>query len=117
MRTLIFDHYEFKHPESEQGLKISIAGKHERFPDQFPDVAAFASSLLPKRARQLPSAIAFRDDIGPGFVRDYLQQYAGIVLPNPCDWPTYVLSNEWNDWDAFLVGPSLFIRFHWWTSA
>jgi hypothetical protein len=115
MRTLSFDQYEFDPPDSEQGLVISIAVRDER---TFPDVAAFAHAVWSDEApERLPSPVSFAEEIGPGNVRAYLRQYAGIELPTPCDWPTYVRCDDWNDWEAVLAGPSLFVRYHWWTTA
>ena len=115
MRTLTFDAYEFDTPDGEEGLEISVAAKDER---AFANVSAFASKVWGIEATgKLSSPVAFAEDIGPGNVRAYLQRYAGVRLPTPCSWPTYVLSNEWNDFDAILAGPANFVRYHWRTSA
>jgi hypothetical protein len=115
MRTLTFDQFEFDPPDAEEGLEISIATRRDR---PFPDLATFASAVWgAEKAGNLPRPIPFEERIGPGNVRVYLQRYAALMLPDPCEWPTYVVSNEWNDWDAVLVGPETLIRYHWWTTA
>ena len=119
MRTLTFDQWEFDPPDAEEGLEISIAARNDLL---YPSVVAFA------RAAQcigsdgdLAAPIPFDEGLGgangPGHVRTYLQRYAGVTLPTPCDWPTHVIANEWNDFDAVLVGPTTFIRYHWSTTA
>jgi hypothetical protein len=115
MHTLSFDQFEFDPPDSEQALVISIAARDDR---TFPDVAAFACAVWGDEASgKLAHPVPFAEDIGPGNVRAYLRRYAGIELPTPCDWSTHVLSDEWNDWEAVLAGPAIFVRYHWWTTA
>lgn len=115
MRTLTFDQWEFEPPDGEEGLEISIAAKNNLL---YPNVAAFADAVYGiKSDRNLASPIPFSEGIGPGNVRTYLQRYAGLDLPTPCDWPTHVILNDWNDFDAVLVGPTMFIRYHWSTTA
>jgi hypothetical protein len=115
MRTLTFDQWEFEPPDGEERLEISIAAKDER---AYSSVAAFAGAVYGiKSAGKLSSPVPFTDAIGPGNVRAYLARYAGVKLPTPCTWPTHVISDDWNDFDAVLAGPTTFIRYHWWTSA
>jgi hypothetical protein len=115
MRTLSFDQFEFDPPDSEQALVISIAARDEHI---FPDVADFARAVWgDEDPGKLSRPVPFAEDIGPGNVRAYLRQYAGVALPTPCHWPTYVLADEWNDWEAVLAGPTIFLRYHWWTTA
>jgi hypothetical protein len=115
MRTLTFDQWEFEPPDGEQRLEISIAAKSDR---AYANVAAFAGAVYGiKSAGKLSSPVSFTEHIGPGNIRAYLQRYAGVKLPTPCNWPTHVISNDWNDFDAVLAGPATFIRYHWWTTA
>ena len=115
MRTLTFNQYEFDPPDAEEGLEISIATKRDR---RIRDVVAFAAEVLGVDAsKRLPSPVPFTEAIGPGHVRTYLHRYAGVTLPTPCDWPSYIFSNDWNDFDAVLVGPEIFVRYHWSTTA
>jgi hypothetical protein len=97
MRTLTFDQYEFDPPDSEEGLEISIVTKRDH---PFPDVVGFASAVLGAEAeKKLPSPIAFKScDRSPN-VAAYLARYAGVTLPSPCDWPTFVVSDDWDDWE------------------
>jgi hypothetical protein len=119
MRTLTFDQWEFDSPDAEEGLEISIAAKNEFL---YPDAVAFARAAHGiKFDESLVAAVPFTEELGatngPGHVRAYLHRYAGVTLPSPCDWPTHIISNEWNDFDAVLVGPTIFIRYHWSTTA
>jgi hypothetical protein len=115
MRTLTFDQFEFDPPDAEEALEISIATKRDR---SFPDVVAFASAVLGCDAPgKLPPPIAFREWGRSAGVRAYLQRHASVVLPDSCNWPTYIMSDDWDDWDALIVGPDMLIRYHWWTTA
>src|SRR5215217_7930490 len=101
MRTLIFDQWEFEPPDGEEGLEISITTKDD---PRYLDVAAFAGAVCGiKSVGRLSSPVPFTEAIGPGNVRAYLRRYAGVKLPTPCRWPTYVISNDWNDFDAVLA--------------
>jgi hypothetical protein len=119
MRTLTFDQWEFDPPDAEEGLEISIAAKNDFL---YPNAAAFARAAHAiKFDEGLAAPVPFTEEIGatngPGHVRTYLQRYAGVTLPMPCDWPTHIILNDWNDFDAVLVGPTVFIRYHWSTTA
>lgn len=115
MRTLSFDQFEFDPPEGEEGLEVAIVTKRDR---PFPDLFVFAASMWgPDVASALPEPVAFKEKLGPGNIREYLKQYADLELPMPCEWPTYILCDDWNDWDAIIAGPDLWIRYHWSTSA
>ena len=115
MRTLKFNQFEFDRSDSEESLEISIVTKRDWY---FPDMLAFASSVWgAEAAKALPPPTTFEEHIGPGNVRDYLKKYADLTLPTPCEWTTYVVSNDWNDWDAILVGPEIQIHYHWGTTA
>jgi hypothetical protein len=115
MRTLTFDRWEFDPPDGEEGLEIAIAAKDDR---TYPNVAAFARAVYGiKSDGKLSSPVPFTEQICPGHLRELLRRYARVELPTPCHWQTHILSNEWNDFDAVLAGPTLFIRCHWWTSA
>lgn len=115
MRTLTFDQYEFDPPDAEEGLEISIVTKRDL---PFPDVVAFASAVLGSdSAQKLPPPIAFQAWGRAAGARAYLQRYASVMLPGSCDWPTYVVSDDWDDSDALIVGPDMLIRYHWWTTA
>ena len=115
MRTLTFDQWEFDPPDGEEGLEVAIAAKDAR---TYANVSSFAAAVYgSKSAGKLSSPVAFTEGIGPGNVRDNLRRFAGVKLPTPCDWRMYVIANEWNDFDAVLAGPDIFIRYHWWTTA
>jgi hypothetical protein len=115
MRTLTFDHWEFEPPDGEEGLEISIAVKHDLL---FPSVEAFADAVYGiKPRRDLAAPVPFAEGMGQGDIRKYLKRYAGLELPTPCDWPMHIVSNDWDDFDAVLVGPTMLLRYHWSTTA
>jgi hypothetical protein len=118
MRTLTFDQWEFDPPDGEEGLEISIAAKNDVL---YPNVAAFARAVHGFKFDESLTSVAFAEELGAangtGHVRTYLQRFAGVTLPTPCDWPTYIVSNDWNDFDAVLVGPTIYVRYHWSTTA
>ena len=105
--------------DAEEGLEISIAAKNDFL---YPNVVAFARAVHGfEFGESLAAPVLFTEEFGaangPGHVRTYLQRYAGVTLPTPCDWPTYIVSNDWNDFDAVLVGPTIYVRYHWSTTA
>jgi hypothetical protein len=115
MRTLTFDPFEFDNPSTEETLELWIAAKGD-FP--FPDVRSFVESAASvKSAEVLGPAGPFRERFGYGMVRGYLARFAGIMVPQPCDWPTFVLNHDDTDWDGVFEAPGLFIRYHWFTTA
>jgi hypothetical protein len=119
MRTLTFDQWEFDPPDGEEGLEVSVAAKNDFL---YPDVVAFARAVPGLEfGEKLAAPVPFTEEIGAakglGHVRTYLERYAGVTLPTPCDWPTYIVSNDWNDFDAVLVGPAIYVRYHWSTTA
>jgi hypothetical protein len=115
MRTLIFDQFEFDPPDSEEALEISIAAKG-KFP--FSEVQDFAAAIIGiDAAKDFSQATSFDESFGYGLIRDYLRKYADISLPSPCNWPTYIMVHDNDEWDGIIEGPSIFIRYHWSTSA
>jgi hypothetical protein len=113
MRILFIDPFEFEDPSTEESLKIAIASKK-----QTDDVKVFVAST-PDGAvtRVLPTPRCFSEDIGYGLIRKHLKEFAGIVLPASCAWPTYVLDDSGDEWDVVLESPTQFIRYQWSTSA
>lgn len=115
MRVLAFDQFEFDDPSGEESLELWIAAKAD-FP--FPDVRSFvASAAGPAVAAALGVPEPFAEQFGYGLVRGYLARFAGIAVPQPCDWPTFVLSHGNDDWEAVFEAPALFIRYRWGTTA
>ena len=115
VRTLAFDPFEFDNASSEETLELWIAAKGD-FP--FPDVRTFvASAVGVKAAESLGPPRPFSEWFGYGMVRGYLARFAGLVVPQPCDWPTFVLNHEDTDWDGVFETPGSFIRYHWFTTA
>ncbi len=84
----------------------------------FPDVRSFvASAAGVKAAECLGPAEPFHEWFGYGMVRGYLARFAGVVVPQPCNWATFVLNQDETDWDGVFEAPGLFIRYHWFTTA
>ncbi len=115
MRTWTIDQFEFEDPQSEEMLEVAIASRG-RFP--FPSVAEFVAAAVGQdAARSLLDAIPFDERMCNGMVREYLDQFTGTPLPSPCEWPTHVLSDEWNECHIILSAPEKFISYCWSTSA
>jgi len=113
MRTLTFDGFEFDNPSTEEHLELWIAAKGD-FP--FPDVRSFLTAAAEVATPPGPP-IPFHEGHGYAMVRAYLARFGGVVVPRPCDWPTFVLNHDDTDWDAVYEAPGLFIRYHWFTTA
>lgn len=115
MRTIKIDQFEFARSDTEKSLEIAIAKKSD-FP--FPTVQQFiASAVGLAESKALKRSIPFTDVLGYGFVRKYLLEYAGLDLPSPCNWPTYVLKDGPDDWLLVLCAPDCFVSYEWGTSA
>ena len=115
MKLLSFDQFEFEKPDSEERLEVAVS-KRSTFPH--PDARSFVASAVSVAAsKQLPEARPFNESQGYGLVRGYLQHFAGITLPEPCSWPTYVLTDTNDEFHAVLCGQETFIRYLWSTSA
>jgi hypothetical protein len=115
MRTITVDQYEFNSSSSEEFLELWIAARGH-FP--FRTVQSFfASTVGVESGRNIAQGKAFAEHQHGRMIRAYLQRFAGIIVPIPCNWITYELSNNVLDWDAIFETPDLFIRFHWSSSA
>jgi len=115
MKTLSFDQFEFERPDAEEHLEIAVS-KITDFPH--PTVASFVASVVSVDAsKSLPNPKPFNERFGYGLVRRYLERHAGILLPSPCAWPTYVLTEADQEFHAILSGPDHFISYSWSTSA
>ena len=116
MRTIIVDQDEFEYSESEEQLEVAVATKGRRH--HFPDVSSFCQSVRePSLAAPLPIPVEFEKLASAANIRAYLQRFAQVSLPQPCNWPTYVLSSDWDDVEVVIAGPAIHIHYHWWTTA
>lgn len=95
-------------PSGEQSLELWIAPIEGA-------IDAFASAAGVEQP--LPSAIPFERWSGAAWARTLLARHASLSLPEPCDWPTHVVSDDWDDRDVVIAGPASIIRYHWWTTA
>lgn len=115
MKTFSFDQFEFDRSDTEENLEVAVSTISE-FPH--PTVASFVASAIGVSVSQsLPEPKPFKEHYGYGFVRGYLERYAGIVLPIPCAWPTYVITDTENEFHAVIEGSNQFISYLWSTSA
>ena len=115
MRIISLDQFEFPSSSSEESLEIAVAVRG-RFP--FPTVESFmAARIGVENACGLPEPVAFERRLGLGQMVDYLDRFAGIALPDGCEWPVYRLSTEWDEQSIVVCAPDQFIHYLWRTSA
>ena len=115
MRVISLDQFEFESSSSEESLEIAVASRG-KFP--FPSVESFiAARIGVAAARALPEPVAFERRLDLGQMVDYLNRFAGIVMPDGCEWPVYRLSTEWDEQNVVVCAPTKFIHYLWRTSA
>lgn len=114
MRVIAVDQFEFPNPSSEESLEIAIAVCG---PFPYTDAAQFLKARLGARSDGLAPPVLFSEHFAYHLVRPYLRQFAGQELPEPCEWPTYVIADGPDEWRLVLCGPSLFIDYRWNTTA
>ena len=115
MRVVSVDQFEFENPSTEESLEIAVASR-SAFP--FPDAQHFVASRVGvAAAASLPQPIAFNERLACGLLRKYTERFVGVLMPEPCTWPTYVLSDGPDEWNLVLCGPGLFVHYLWSTSA
>ena len=118
MRKLIFDQFEFDSPDSEESLEIHVALKDTATARQFSSLHAFvAASVGPGGVGKHVNPVPFNDCASCSPVRDYLERYARINVPHPCDWKTFVLFQDDLEWDGIFETADTFIRYHWLSTA
>ena len=118
MRSWTADADEFDDPDSEQSVQIHCAVRSGRRVPAFPDAASFVAAVVnDAAARGLGAAVPFNERMRFGAVRKHLDRFAGLSLPVPCDWPTHVLCDEWNQFHLVLCGPDRYISYFWQTTA
>jgi hypothetical protein len=109
------DQFEFEEPQSEEMLEVAVASR-SGFP--FPSVAEFVACAVGQQAaRALIAATPFEGLSEKSTVRKYLGQFTNVQLPSPCEWPTYVLRDVWNECHYILCSPNGFVSYRWTTSA
>ncbi len=115
MRTWTIDQFEFEDPQSEEMLEVAVASR-TAFP--FANVAEFVAVAVGQQAaRDLSDATPFEELSEKSTVQKYLGQFTTIELPSPCEWPTFILSDEWNERHFILCSPEGFVSYRWTTSA
>src|SRR5580700_8775157 len=96
MRVLTFDHFEFEHVDSEERLEISIAMSSD-FP--FPNLDSFTKGTSPAGVSSIAATVLLCDHPMFEQIREYLLRFAGVEVPEKCDWAARILNDEWNDLD------------------
>ena len=115
MRSWTFDQFEFEDPSSEERLQVAYALRSNF---QFPSLAKFVEAVVSQHvARSLAEPSSFNDLLGGGTLRNNLRKFTGLEVPAQCKWPTYILSDEWNECCIILMSPDGFIYYFWSTSA
>jgi hypothetical protein len=114
MRIVSVDQFEFDNPTTEESLEIAIARKGD-FP--FLEVMAFIRTRAPLTKPDIPvEPVSFDEKLGYGMVREYAKRFAGISIPTPCDWPTYVLQDGPDEWELIICASDHFIHYRWATT-
>ncbi|WP_338848245.1 hypothetical protein V8J88_05260 [Massilia sp. W12] len=116
MRTIELDQYEFPNgSNSEEFARISTHGRGKAPYSSVLDFARVANEDL--EISGLPPARPFFEIGKREMERTYLALFAGIDLPAHCDYPTYLITDDWNECHLVIEGPEFFISFYWATSA
>jgi hypothetical protein len=114
----VFDQFEFDTFSSEESLEIHVASRATGTLEQFRDLREFVAASVGEGAfDKLGPALDYSDLASCSSVRAYLQRFAQIDVPDPCPWKMYVLYVDDLEWDGFFESPSLFIRYHWSSTA
>ena len=114
MRVITVDQFEFSNAGSEESLEIALSSMG-RAPIK--TVAQFLQVRLRDLVGQTGAPVPFSEQFGYQLVRPYLRQFAAVELPQPCDWPTYVVADGPNEWRLILCGPALLIDYGWLSTA
>ena len=118
MRRLILDQFEFDSFASEESLEIHWASKLVNGIAQFADLQEFVVASGGFHASdELADPSPFDDRAVNSPVRSYLKRFASIDVPDPCDWLMYVLFEDGLEWDAVFENQTIFIRYHWLSTA
>ncbi|WP_425395461.1 hypothetical protein [Aeoliella sp.] len=111
MRRITCDQDEFEVPESEQSLSLAVSAASRRCPDLEAFLAACEKSDLPRRA--LPAKWHRWQQVAL-----HLQRIAFLDLPAQEHLrESRVASDDWNDVELVLAFDSVFVWYHWCTSA
>lgn len=118
MRRLNFDQFEFDTFASEESLEIHVASRTTGSVVQYRDLREFvAESVGEDVFDKLEPAREYCDHASCSSVRAYLKRFAQIDVPDPCPWKMYVLFVDDLEWDGIFESPSMFIRYHWSSTA
>lgn len=116
MLTIEVDQYEFPGgANSEQFARISIHRKGMVAYATIIDFARAANKGMPIAA--LPAPRPFFEIWQADMARRYLEQFARLVLPAHCSYPTYLIADDWNECHMVIEGHEVFINYYWATSA
>lgn len=115
MKIVRLDPVEFEAPDSEEHLTIALENKKWK-----PGGAAFleatnTSKLFDTYPKMPPAAEAFDEQPRKLKVEANLRKFASMTLGGS---PTfYILANAWDNVDLIIETPSLYLRYHWYTTA
>jgi hypothetical protein len=109
MRRLSFDQYEFDSPSSEESLNLAISSTW-----QHRDLAAF---LMECGANGRHSSQPSGDWDRWSEVVEYTHRFASLHLPPLSACHVLWLSEDWNELELVVETGSLFVWYHWWTTA
>jgi hypothetical protein len=111
VRRITCDQLEFDPAESEQALDLAISHTSRYYPD-LPSLLAVCGASA--RVGLSPPLNWAKWDT----VLRHLRLYAGLELPHPTQWrEAVILCDDWNDVELGIAAGSLFIWYHWTTSA
>lgn len=111
MRWVLCDQFEFDPPDAEQKLDMAVATASRHCPDLTTFLAACGASareglVKPQgwnRWRQ---------------ISEHLSRFAGVDLPHPSQIQQMViLRDEWDDVEVGITNGSVFVWYHWLTTA
>lgn len=118
MKTLVIDQFEFDNFASEESLEINVASRRYPSANQFNELAEFVAACVgSEAAANLGPPRTYEDHASCSSISNYLKRFASIDVPIPCDWRMYVLYVDDLEWDGVLETPTLFIRYHWASTA
>jgi len=110
MRRVICDEFEFNSPDSEQTVELAIASKSPYCPDLTSllsrcGASAYSGSQPPVDWPQWPE------------VAEHLNRFAALELPHPSQLSAVLLRNNWDDVELAVEYGSVFVWYHWSTTA
>lgn len=109
MRKLLFDQYEFDEPSAEQTLEVAISSvpRHGDLPSFLTECGATLRDGMP----------ATQDWSRWAEIAANMRRFAGIEVVRNAGSPFLLLNDDWDDCEVAFQSGSLFVWYHWWTTA